>query len=83
MTIIGLTGGIAAGKSTAAEMLRDFGATVIDADRLGHRSYEPGTPGFQFHARVQVTDANVVGGAVTSVTATAGTMATGSDRSRR
>ena len=33
----------------------------------------PGTPGFQFHARVQVTDANVVGGAVTSVTATAGT----------
>lgn len=47
MTIIGLTGGIAAGKSTAAEMLREFGATVIDADRLGHRSYEPGTPGFQ------------------------------------
>jgi len=47
MTIIGLTGGIAAGKSTAADMLREFGATVIDADRLGHRSYEPGTPGFQ------------------------------------
>lgn len=47
MTIIGLTGGIAAGKSTAAEMLRGFGAIVIDADRLGHRSYEPGTPGFQ------------------------------------
>lgn len=47
MTIIGLTGGIAAGKSTAAEILREFGATVIDADRLGHRSYEPGTPGFQ------------------------------------
>ena len=47
MTIIGLTGGIAAGKSTAAEMLREAGAVVIDADRLGHRSYEPGTPGFQ------------------------------------
>lgn len=47
MTIIGLTGGIAAGKSTAAEMLREVGAVVIDADRLGHRSYEPGTPGFQ------------------------------------
>ncbi|MCK9494816.1 MAG: dephospho-CoA kinase [Dehalococcoidia bacterium] len=47
MTIIGLTGGIAAGKSTAAEILREYGATVIDADRLGHRSYEPGTPGFQ------------------------------------
>lgn len=47
MSIIGLTGGIAAGKSTAADILREFGATVIDADRLGHRSYEPGTPGFQ------------------------------------
>ncbi len=47
MTIIGLTGGIAAGKSTAAEMLREAGAVIIDADRLGHRSYEPGTPGFQ------------------------------------
>lgn len=47
MTVIGLTGGIASGKSTAAEMLREFGATVIDADRLGHRSYEPGTPGFE------------------------------------
>ncbi|MEX2376382.1 MAG: dephospho-CoA kinase [Dehalococcoidia bacterium] len=47
MTVIGLTGGIAAGKSTAADVLREFGATVIDADRLGHRSYEPGTPGFQ------------------------------------
>jgi len=47
MSVIGLTGGIAAGKSTAAELLREFGAVVIDADRLGHRSYEPGTPGFE------------------------------------
>jgi dephospho-CoA kinase len=47
MTVIGLTGGIASGKSTAAEVLRDLGAVIIDADRLGHRSYEPGTPGFQ------------------------------------
>ncbi len=47
MIVIGLTGGIAAGKSTAAELLREFGAVVIDADRLGHRSYEPGTPGFE------------------------------------
>ncbi|PKN82537.1 MAG: dephospho-CoA kinase, partial [Chloroflexi bacterium HGW-Chloroflexi-9] len=47
MNVIGLTGGIAAGKSTAAELLREFGAVVIDADRLGHRSYEPGTPGFE------------------------------------
>ncbi|MEX2031879.1 MAG: dephospho-CoA kinase [Dehalococcoidia bacterium] len=47
MTVIGLTGGIASGKSTAAEMLREMGASVIDADRLGHRSYDPGTPGFE------------------------------------
>ena len=41
--IIGLTGGIASGKSTAARHLASLGAHVIDADRLGHRAYEPGT----------------------------------------
>ena len=47
MIVIGLTGGIASGKSTAAEQLRKNGAVSIDADRVGHRSYEPGTPGFE------------------------------------
>ena len=47
MTVIGLTGGIASGKSTVGEQLRLLGATLIDADRLGHRSYEPGSPGFE------------------------------------
>lgn len=47
MTVIGLTGGIASGKSTAAGWMKDLGAVVIDADRLGHRVYEPGTSGFQ------------------------------------
>ncbi len=47
MVVIGLTGGIASGKSTVSEVLRDLGAVVIDADRVGHHSYEPGTPGFQ------------------------------------
>ncbi len=46
MFVIGLTGGIAAGKSTVAGYLRERGATVIDADLLGHRVYEPATPGF-------------------------------------
>ena len=41
--IIGLTGGIASGKSTAAKYLQSVGAHVIDADLLGHRAYEPGT----------------------------------------
>jgi len=45
--VIGLTGGIASGKSTAAAQLRQLGAIVLDADRIGHRVYEPGTPGFQ------------------------------------
>ncbi|MEL7209022.1 MAG: dephospho-CoA kinase [Actinomycetota bacterium] len=43
--IIGLTGGIASGKSTAARHLETLGAFVIDADRLGHQVYEPGSPG--------------------------------------
>src|SRR5262245_9392776 len=47
MTVIGLTGGIASGKSTVGEQLRVLGAVLIDADRVGHRSYEPGTPGFE------------------------------------
>ena len=47
MTTIGLTGGIASGKSAVAEHLKSLGAVVIDADRLGHRVYEPGSPGFE------------------------------------
>ena len=46
MRVIGLTGGIASGKSTAARHLDELGASVIDADRLGHRVYEPGSTGF-------------------------------------
>lgn len=46
MFIIGLTGGIAAGKSTVASLLATRGAAVIDADRLGHRAYARGQPAF-------------------------------------
>ena len=35
--VIGLTGGIAAGKSTVSERLGALGAHIIDADRVGHR----------------------------------------------
>ena len=42
-TRIGLTGGIAAGKSTVAEIWRAYGAAVIDSDVLAHRALEPGT----------------------------------------
>lgn len=44
--VICLTGGIASGKSTAARFLQEQGAHVIDADQLGHRSYEPGGPAY-------------------------------------
>ena len=45
--VIGLTGGIASGKSTAARYLASLGAHVIDADALGHRAYEPDTDAYQ------------------------------------
>ena len=43
MHVIGLTGGIASGKSTVARFFREKDVPVIDADLLGHRTYEPGT----------------------------------------
>lgn len=42
--IVGLTGGIATGKSTVADFLRDEGVVVIDADELSRRIVEPGRP---------------------------------------
>jgi len=44
--LIGLTGGVGSGKSTVAEMLRELGAEVLDADEAAHAAYEPGSPGF-------------------------------------
>jgi len=45
--IVGLTGGIGAGKSTVAAILAELGARVIDADRIGHEVYLPGSEGFR------------------------------------
>jgi dephospho-CoA kinase len=42
MLRIGLTGGIASGKSTVASMLRDLDCPVLAADALGHELLEPG-----------------------------------------
>ena len=44
--LIGLTGGIASGKSTVIQYLRYQGYPVIDADKLGHKVLEPGNPGY-------------------------------------
>ena len=47
MRLIGLTGGIATGKSTVAAMLSRRGARVVDADALAHEVVEPGKPALQ------------------------------------
>ncbi len=44
---IGLTGGIGSGKSTAAKILTELGAPAIDADKVGHEIYQPGTPAYR------------------------------------
>jgi dephospho-CoA kinase len=42
---VGLTGGVASGKSTVAALLRELGAVVVDSDTLAREVVEPGTPG--------------------------------------
>ncbi|MEN6462653.1 MAG: dephospho-CoA kinase [Syntrophomonas sp.] len=44
MKIIGLTGGIASGKSTVARTLKDLGVILIDSDDLAHAVIEPNQP---------------------------------------
>jgi dephospho-CoA kinase len=43
MKVIGLTGGIGSGKSTVSQILSELGASVLDADKVGHQCYQPGT----------------------------------------
>ena len=62
--VICLTGGMASGKSTAARDLKELGAHVIDADVLGHRAYEVGSPAHAqivaaFGADVLATDGTI------------------------
>jgi len=59
MRVLGLTGGIASGKSTAAERLKELGAIVLDADRYGHRAYDKDSEGF--HAVVNEFGHDIVG----------------------
>jgi dephospho-CoA kinase len=44
---VGLTGGIATGKSTVWQRWQQQGAAAIDADQLAHRALEPGTPTYE------------------------------------
>jgi dephospho-CoA kinase len=47
MLRVGLTGGIACGKSTVASMLRDLDVTILDADPLVHELLESGQPVYE------------------------------------
>ena len=47
MLKVGLTGGIATGKSYVVSVLRELGCEVLDADVVAHQAIEPGKPAFQ------------------------------------
>lgn len=51
MLLVGLTGNIASGKSTVAQLFSERGATIIDADVLARRAVERGTKAFDAIAR--------------------------------
>ena len=61
MLRLGLTGGIASGKSAVAALLRDLGFPVLDADSVAHKLMEPGQPAYEEILKVfgrDVTDAS-------------------------
>ena len=47
MILVGLTGGVATGKSTVAKMFKQCGAVIIDADQLARDVVEPGKPAWR------------------------------------
>ena len=47
MFVIGLTGGIGTGKTHVSRLLEDFGATIVNADLLGHEVYAPQSEGWR------------------------------------
>ena len=64
MILVGLTGGIATGKSTVADLFRNFGAAVIDADQLARDVVQPGKPAWReivkcFGKRVLLPDRTI------------------------
>ena len=47
MILVGLTGGIASGKSLVSKLLKELGAYIIDADEIAHEVIQPGEPAYQ------------------------------------
>ena len=58
MRIIGLTGGIACGKSTVSNVLKDCGARIVDADAIAHELSRPNQP--IFHVYVELFGPEIV-----------------------
>lgn len=59
MLKVGLTGGIASGKTYVVSLLREFGCDVLDADATAHRVMEPGQPAYAeivAHFGAQIVD---------------------------
>ncbi|AAU91915.1 dephospho-CoA kinase [Methylococcus capsulatus str. Bath] len=56
MLVVGLTGGIGAGKSTVARMFAARGVEVFEADEVAHRLLEPGQPALKAVARAFGSD---------------------------
>ena len=64
MLTIGLTGGIGSGKSTVAQILGEFGAPILDADKVAHTTYAPGASAYDaviaaFGAEVVAADRTI------------------------
>src|ERR1700693_2853688 len=47
MLRVGLTGGIATGKTTVVAMLRELGCRVLEADKIAHQMIEPGAAAYE------------------------------------
>ncbi|WP_421013789.1 dephospho-CoA kinase, partial [Glutamicibacter creatinolyticus] len=72
MIHVGLTGGIASGKSAVAAQLLKLGAVVIDADAIARQVVEPGTPaleqiGLAFGSQVFAEDGSLDRAALAAV----------------
>lgn len=64
MVKVGLTGGIGSGKSEVSRLFAEYGAVIVDADRIAREVVEPGTPGLaavvaEFGAAVLTPDGHL------------------------
>jgi dephospho-CoA kinase len=72
LIVVGLTGGIGAGKSTVSAMLAELGAVIVDADQIARDLQSPGSPVLEqmaerFGAHVIRDDGSLDRGAVAAI----------------